>query len=177
MSSKTNLELKHRCADFEKVREVLRGLGAKKEAEKTQKDFFFHLSPEKEAASGRLKLRIEKDHQFIIYYERPDFVSGKDTASAVQLYEVHDETLLPFLQKALGVKAVVQKQREVWRITNTVFHLDTIDGVGNIFEIELQKQGEIAEEDRQIFSSYQTALLPYLGEVVVGSNVDLIFQK
>lgn len=171
---KKNLELKHFCPDLEKIRDVLRDLGATKENEKTQKDYFFHVPADKESASGRLKLRIEKDRQFIIYYERPEFRVGQDTPSDILLYEVHDSELLPFLQSALGVKAVVEKTREVWRITNTVFHLDTVVGVGNIFEIELQKDEEITEEDHQLFTAYQVALLPHLGEMIVGSNVDLV---
>lgn len=176
MPSKINLELKHFCPDFEKVRDVLHALGARKEKEKIQKDYFFYVPTAKESASGRLKLRVEEGRQFIIYYERPEFQEGQDTASDIRLYDVHDGELLPFLQKALGVKAVVEKRREVWRIANTVFHLDTIVGVGDIFEIELQKDGEVTEEDHRIFAAYQSALLPHLGEAVAGSNVDLVLQ-
>ena len=177
MPSKKNLELKHFCPDFETVRAVLRDLGAVEEKVKVQKDYFFNVPSTKDSASGRLKLRAEEGRQFIIYYERPEFQKGKDTASAIQLYDVHDDGLLPFLQKALGVKAMVEKRREVWRIANTVFHLDAVVGVGNIFEIELQKDGEISEEDRRLFASYQATLLPYLGGVVTGSNVDLVLQQ
>ncbi len=175
--NKINLELKHYCKDFKKVRLVLKEIGAKKEIVKNQKDYFFNLSDLNKEKSPRLKLRIEGKKQLLVYYERPEFVKGKNTASDVKLYDVKDIQLLPFLIKSLGVKAIVDKKREVWRKTNTVFHLDNVKGVGGIFEVELQKKGKITEKDKQIFKSYQDKLLPFLGSVIKGSNVDLVKNK
>lgn len=173
--NKINLELKHHCDNFGKVRQVLKEIGAKKEIVKNQKDYFFNLPPINKQGSPRLKFRIEGKNQTLVYYERPRFIKGKDTASVVKLYPVTDKLLLPFLQKTLGVKAEVDKRREVWRKTNTVFHLDSVKGVGGIFEIELQKNGsKINEKDKQIFKSYQDRLLPFLGPIIKGSNVDLV---
>jgi adenylate cyclase class IV len=93
------------------------------------------------------------------------------------LYPVKDSHLLPFLQRALGVKAIVEKKREVWRKSNTVFHLDAVKDVGGIFEIELQKHGKITAKDHVIFRTYQRKLLPFLGKVIKGSNVDLVKRK
>lgn len=173
--NKTNLELKHYCKDFNKIRTVLKEIGAKKIIVKSQKDYFFNLPDINKAKLPRLKLRIEGKKQSLIYYERPKFIKGKDTPSDIKLYDVKDKQLLPFLIKSLEVKAVVDKKREVWKKTNTVFHLDTVKGVGGIFEIELQKKGgSITENDRKIFKSYQDKLLPHLGSVIKGSNVDLV---
>lgn len=170
---KTNLELKHLCADFGKIRQVLKSFGAKKEIVKNQKDFFFELVKRK-IGNPRLKLRIENKKETLIYYVRPDFKNGKETAAKIKLYEVNDKELLPFLKESLGVKAVVEKRREVWRKDNAVFHLDEVKGVGKIFEVELQKFGKINQKDIDIFKKYQKELLPYLGKVVRGSNVDLV---
>jgi len=172
-----NLELKHFCPDFDKVRKVLRELGAKKETIKTQKDYFFGLPAEKSSVSGRLKLRVEGKKQKLVYYERPDFSAASGAASSLGLYDVEDDKLLPFLKRALGVAAIVEKKREVWRKANTVFHLDTVKGAGNIFEVELQKKGTISEKDRKMFKSYQDKLLPVLGDVIKGSNIDLVLKK
>ncbi|MCK5021752.1 MAG: hypothetical protein KAR54_00685 [Candidatus Pacebacteria bacterium] len=65
----------------------------------------------------------------------------------------------------------------MWRKQNTVFHLDTVKDVGMIFEVELQKEGEITKKDREIFSSYQNILTPALGKVIKGSNIDLILDN
>lgn len=168
--NKTNLELKHFCSDFPKIREVLKELGAKKEVIKNQTDYFFSV-PHKEA---RMKLRIEGKKQLLVYYERPNFAKAKSTISRVKLYDVKDAELLSFLTETLGGKAIVKKSREVWRKANTVFHIDHVEGVGGIFEIELQKRGKITSSDRKLFKNYQNKLLPYLGKVIKGSNVDLV---
>lgn len=173
--NKTNLELKHLCSDFEGVRKVLKSIKATKKKVVHQKDYFFDLP--KKSGNPRLKLRIEQGTQTFIYYERPDFVSGKETAAKIKLYEVTDKHLLAFPRESLGVKAVVEKKREVWRKDHTVFHLDVVKGVGKIFEIELQKKGVITAKDKTIFKQYQKALLPYLGSVVRGSNVDLVSKN
>ena len=175
--NKTNLELKHYCTDFKKVRGVLEEFGAEKEIVKKQKDYFFELPVAQNKNSPRLKLRVEGKKKTLVYYERPDFVKAKDTASQVKLYEVKDEQLQGLLTAALGVKAIVEKKREVWRKGNTVFHIDTIKNIGNIFEIELRKNGVITEKDKTIFKSYQEKLLPFLGDVIKGSNVDLVLDK
>lgn len=172
--NKINLELKHYCSDFNKVRTILKQIGAKKVIVKTQKDYFFNLPQKQEKNSGRFKLRIEKNRKTLVYYERPDFVKGKKTASTVKLYEVKDNELLDLLQKALRIKAVVEKKREVWRKSNAVFHIDAVKGVGGIFEIELQKTGKITDEDKKLFKFYQNKLTPFLGKVIKGSNADLL---
>lgn len=175
--NKTNLELKHYCSDFKAVRVALKELGARKYIVKKQKDYFFNLPENINHNSPRLKLRIEGKKKSLVYYERPDFQKAKDTTSDIKLYSVKDNQLLSFLEKSLGTKAIVEKKREVWKKSNTVFHIDTVKGVGGIFEIELQKKGKITERDRAIFKSYQDKLLPFLGEVIKGSNVDLVSNK
>lgn len=168
--NKINLELKHFCSNFNKVREILKELRAQKDAVKSQTDYFFNLPDNK----ARLKLRIEGKKQFLVYYKRPDFLKAKITTSKVKLYNVRDKELLQFLKDTLGVKAVVKKRREIWRKANTVFHIDTVKDIGGIFEIELQKRGKITAKDQKQFKVYQNKLLPHLGKVIRGSNVDLV---
>ncbi len=176
MKFKQNLELKHYCDNFQEIRKILKKIGAKKDKVKKQKDYFFNLPQEKQKQKARLKLRVENKKMTLVYYERPDFVSGKDTSSDIALLEV-DELTLKFLEKSLGVSAIVEKKREVWRKQNTVFHLDTVKDVGMIFEVELQKEGLITEKDKEIFSNYQKVLTPAIGKVIKGSNIDLVLNK
>ncbi len=171
---KTNLELKHRCDDFVGIRNALRELGARKEHIVKQKDYFFNLPAKNHRPPPRLKLRFEGSRRTLIYYERPNFTKTTGAVADIKLYAVRDSKLLPFLQTALGVQTIVEKTRELWRKDATVFHLDTVKGVGGIFEIELQKRGSLTKKDRSVFASYQEALLPYLGTVVKGSNSDLV---
>jgi adenylate cyclase class IV len=176
MKPKTNLELKHYCTDFSAIRKILKNIGAEKIAIKNQKDYFFHLPRIKTGDSPRLKLRIEKDSKVLIYYERPKFQKGKDTTSKVKFYPVTDNQLLPFLKETLGIQATVEKKREIWKKGNTVFHLDIIKDIGNVFEIELRKTGAITQKDSDIFKSYQKQLDPYLGKIIKDSNGDLILK-
>ena len=175
MQLKQNLELKHHCEDFQPVREILREIGAVKEVVKKQKDYFFDLPVVKKKSNGRMKLRVEGRKMALIYYERPDFSAGKEVVAAVSFLEANLQTL-EFLGTSLGIIAVVEKKREVWRKDNVVFNLDDVTSIGGIFEIELQKQGKITDKDRSLFSSYQKTLLPYLGNIVKGSNVDLVIK-
>ena len=41
----------------------------------------------------------------------------------------------------------------------------------------MQKHVKLTPKDRQIFKSYQDKLLPYLGKVIKGSNIDLVNKK
>ncbi len=145
-------------------------MGAKKDVVKNQTDYFF-VVPGKEA---RLKLRVERGRQLLVYYKRPDFQKEKSTISKVKLYDVKDKQLLPFLSDILGIKAIVKKKREVWRKSNAVFHIDNVKNVGGIFEVELQKRGKVTASDKKQFKLYKDKLLPYLGKVIKGSNVDLV---
>jgi predicted adenylyl cyclase CyaB len=40
------------------------------------------------------------------------------------------------LTKAIGVKVVVKKRREIYYIDNVKFHLDSLHGLGDFVEIE-----------------------------------------
>ncbi|MAZ56369.1 hypothetical protein CL653_01095 [bacterium] len=176
MKSKQNLELKHYCEDFKEVRKTLKMLGATKEIVKRQKDYFFDLPQNKKKEKARMKLRIENKDMSLVYYERPDFIAGKDTKADIALLEANNETLM-FLEKSLGVTGIVEKRREVWRKDNAVFHLDTVKDVGDIFEIELQKESNITQSDLKLFSDYQEVLKPLLGKVIKGSNIDLVLKN
>ncbi|HSE35219.1 MAG TPA: class IV adenylate cyclase [Candidatus Paceibacterota bacterium] len=175
-----NLELKHQCPDFAAIRRVLRGLGAERVGVFRQHDTFFHL-PENglgakakgAGAPARMKLRVMKDRSELIYYVRPDFsATARSTDSVLLVYPVTDKKLLPLLSLALGVKSVVIKSRELWKKGDTVFHLDTVEGKGKIFEIEVRKKGKATARDREKFDRYKAAVLPHLGPVITGSNGD-----
>lgn len=172
MKSGINLELKYFCADFAVIRRELKMLGAKRVVIKTQKDYFFELPPYA-GVMPRMKLRIEKDKQKLIYYRRPDFSAKKVVAATLLIYSITDKKLLPFLRHALGVKSIVEKKRELWKKGTTVFHLDRVKHIGNVFEIELQKKGKITEKDKKTFAAYQNIFIPHLGKIIKGSNGDL----
>ena len=51
------------------------------------------------------------------------------------------------LNKAMGVKTRVDKQREIYFIRNIKIHLDDVTGLGTFVEIEAQGTGDEYSED------------------------------
>lgn len=174
MQNKVNLEIKYHCHNFLPIRKVLAEIGAKKVGIFSQKDYFFNLPSANLKVPKRLKLRIEGDKSTLIYYERGNFENDKNTRADIVIFDIRDKKLLDFLRKALGVKAVVSKRRELWKKGNFVFNLDTVETVGRIFEIEMVTGGK--EEERK-FNEYKKKFLPYLGKIVKTSNLDLTSKK
>lgn len=171
MTLRLNRELKAYCDDFAPVRTLLRDHGAAFVEVKEQVDHYYRLPPvDTDGGTRRLKLRIERGKGELIYYregqERGARTSRFRTAST------DDPLMGDVLAAALGVSAVVRKERELWRKDNVVFNLDTVEGVGQIFEVEVQSQ-DGCDIDRQI-SEYQMLFEPCLGDHIVGSNEDLV---
>ncbi|MBZ1348334.1 MAG: CYTH domain-containing protein [Candidatus Nealsonbacteria bacterium] len=171
---KINLELKHYCKDFVSIRETLQKNGATNLGVVFQKDYFFNLPQNDYLIEPRLKLRTENGKQTLVFYRRGDFKKNSSNPANVYLYEVKDNELLSFLSEVLGIKAIVEKNRERWRKDNITFNLDDVNSVGKIFEIEIQTTLESKEKDEKMFVQYRNKFLKYLGDIVKGSNVDLV---
>lgn len=177
MELKINLELKYFCKNFKPVRKVLRSIGAKKESIKKQKDYFFNLPKEKTSKiPARFKLRASNGEQRLVFYRRPVFSAANMTPSDVIVLPIKDKEILYLLSKALGIKVIVEKHRELWKKGNTVFHLDRVKDVGNVFEIEVWTKPKTMKQDQRNFARYKKELLPYLDKIITGSNEDLILK-
>jgi adenylate cyclase class IV len=173
MEVRLNREIKAFCPDFIPIRRVLRDLEAAFIEVKDQVDFFYHLPLNTDAAgTRRLKLRLEEEKaELIYYYDRQE--RGART-SQFQLWEVTVAPLKEILDAALGVRVTVHKQREVWRKDNVVFNLDTVDDVGQVFEVEAQTLDQW-DPDRQV-QEYRRLFGPHLGQDIDGSNEDLVMN-
>ena len=154
-----NAEIKAHARDLTRQTQLAAALATREPEELRQVDTFF------EVPTGRLKLREFGDGSGeLIQYQRPD-----DTGTAVSSYErvptrACDE-LKTALANALGVRAVVKKERLVHHAGRTRIHLDRVEGLGEFLELEvvlepgeslehgaaeareLMQQLEIAEED------------------------------
>ena len=137
MGQRLNREIKAYCPDFAPARRLLQEIGADFIEVKEQLDSYYHLpvvdNPE---GTRRFKLRVENGKGELIYYRERQETGAR--TSRFQVWETSDPRVGEVLDAALGTRAVVRKQRELWTEDNVLFNLDTVEGVGQILEVEVQ---------------------------------------
>lgn len=128
--ARLNIEIKARCDDHGRTRQILSEMGSRVMGTDHQIDTYFRVP------DGRLKLREGSIENSLIFYQRPDQAGPK--RSDVQLYRVTppDPSLKAVLGEALGVFVVVDKEREIHFVDNVKIHLDHVEGLGAFLEIE-----------------------------------------
>ncbi|MDO8558382.1 MAG: class IV adenylate cyclase [bacterium] len=141
--SHLNVEIKARCSDSERIRQILISKNADFHGKDHQIDMYFNVQ------RGRLKLREGDIENYLIYYERKDKEGPKE--SHVTLFPTTPRTSLKeILEKSLGVLVVVDKKREIYFIENVKFHIDEVAELGAFVEIEaIDKDGSIEKEKLQ----------------------------
>ena len=138
-----NIEIKARCYKPDAIRKYLLNNNAEFKGTDHQRDTYFNVP------NGRLKLRQGIIENSLIHYERENQPGPK--SSQVSLYKVTDGDILRnTLERALGIKVVVEKQREIYFIDNVKFHIDEVPGLGSFAEIEaIDTNGSIGKEKLQ----------------------------
>ena len=132
-----NIEIKAKCFHPEKVEAFLLSNGARFIGLDHQKDTYFQVPV------GRLKLRQGNIEKTLIYYNRPNQEGPKQ--SDFSLSQVSDgEAMEQLLEKALGVKVIVDKYRKIFFIDNVKFHLDEVPGLGSFVEIEAGNRTDLS---------------------------------
>ncbi len=127
--SHINIEIKARCPDLSRIREILRSHDADFRGVDHQTDTYFPCR------TGRLKLREGNIENALIFYRRADRPGPKQ--ADVSLCRVHpDPAFRQVLSQALGVRIQVIKRREIFFIDNVKFHLDQVEPLGSFVEIE-----------------------------------------
>ena len=124
-----NIEIKAKCFHPERVEAFLLSNSARFIGLDHQRDTYFTVP------AGRLKLRQGNIENSLIFYNRPDQEGPKQ--SDFSLSKVTDGAATEqLLEKALGIKVVVEKNRKIFFIDNVKFHLDEVPGLGSFVEIE-----------------------------------------
>lgn len=138
-----NVEFKARCKNLGRVREILAQENAEYKGRDHQVDVYFNV------LNGRLKLRKGDIENSLIGYEREDYAGAKQ--SKVHLFKIELNTPLEeILTTTLGVKVVVDKQRDIYFIENVKFHFDEVQGLGSFVEVEaIDLAGNIGREKLQ----------------------------
>jgi len=135
-----NIEIKAKCIDQEKVREILKSHNADYKGTDHQIDTYFKVN------NGRLKLREGNIENYLIFYERED-KEGPKQSNVILYKSEHGSNLKELLTRSLGILAIVDKQREIYFIENVKFHLDNVQGLGTFMEIEaIDTTGNISRE-------------------------------
>lgn len=136
----TNIEIKARSNNHEKIREFLKSRNADFKGIDHQVDTYFKVN------SGRLKLREGNIENHLIYYEREN-KEGPKQSDIILLKSTPGSSLKSILDKANGVLTIVDKQREIYFIENVKFHIDTVQELGTFIEIEaIDEDGSIEKE-------------------------------
>lgn len=135
-----NVEIKAKCSDHNKVREILKSRSADFKGMDHQIDTYFKVN------SGRLKLREGNIENFLIYYDRENKEGPKE--SKIILFKSDpSSTLKEILLNANGVLVIVDKKREIYFIDNVKFHIDIVENLGYFVEIEaIDKDGSIGKD-------------------------------
>ncbi len=138
-----NVEIKAKCSQHEKIRNILKELDADFKGTDHQIDTYYRVR------NGRLKLREGNIEQSLIHYHREDISEPKQ--SKVLLYKTESDSFLKkILTRSLGVWVVVDKTREIYFVDNVKFHLDIVKYLGTFLEIEaIDKDGAIGKEKLQ----------------------------
>jgi len=136
-----NIEIKARCSDLNKVRDILIQQDSNFKGIDHQKDTYFN------ANNGRLKLREGNIENNLIHYERKNTPGSKE--SKFNLYKTEaDSSLKSILENAIGSKCIVEKDREIFFIDNVKFHLDTVKDLGTFIEIEASNKNNQLTKDK-----------------------------
>ena len=154
-----------------RVKEVLAREGADYKGRDHQVDVYFNVP------NGRLKLRKGNIENSLIGYQREDIAGSKQ--SNVHLFKTEPNTPLEaILTTTLGVKVVVDKQRDIYFIGNVKFHVDEVQGLGSFVEVEaIDLEGNIGREKLQQQCNQYKAMLGIRDEdLLAKSYSDLLLE-
>ncbi len=156
-----NVEIKARVSDLASVRARVASLTPAPSEVLVHTDTFFVVP------RGRLKLRQFSDGSGeLIFYERLDQAGPKES-SYFRCSCPEPDALATLLGRALGVRGIVEKRREVFTIGRSRLHLDEVRGLGTFLEIEVvlndgERSADGEREARELMEAFgipESALL------------------
>ena len=164
--------VKYFCKDIPGVRSILKEIHAEFITVMDQADYIFKIyDPLTGAYSKRIKVRTEQDKSCLVYvYCRED----NDENIQFDFYEVQDQKLTSIFTSLYGEPVEVKKHREVWELGNLRFHMDSVLGVGDIFEIEVVETHNHQTVEEVVMVEFLKLFEDYLLDQIHGSNEDLV---
>lgn len=167
-----NIEIKAKIKDSCVVRNILKDRSADYRGTDLQEDTYFTVS------SGRLKLREGNIEKNLIHYLRTDIPGIKE--SNFQIARIDDsQGIKQILTRAIGIKVIVKKSREIFFIDNVKFHIDDVEHLGSFIEIEASNlQHDISKEKLMEQCIYYRDLFGIKDEDMVhNSYSDMLLEK
>ena len=164
-----NIEIKARVSDLPLVRVKVGSLASTPPEVFLQTDTFFVVP------RGRFKLRqVSEGAGELIFYQRSDRAGPKES-SYVRSACTDAKTVSAVLARALGVRGVVEKRREVFMIGRSRIHLDEVHGLGTFLEIEVVLgDGEAAVEGERVARELMAAFGIPESALVACAYIDLL---
>ncbi|MHC4983522.1 MAG: CYTH domain-containing protein [Planctomycetota bacterium] len=163
-----NVELKAYCPDRHKALEAAKTSGGRCLRTHEEIDTYFRTP------RGRLKLRTSDAlGDCLIYYERPNTPQFKQ--SSFQIVPIGQSTSLgQLLKRALGVRAVVSKQRTTYEIGPALVNIDEVEQLGSFIEFEVDVAQAGSEQEASTLASHLQADFGVgVAETVAWSYADL----
>jgi predicted adenylyl cyclase CyaB len=168
----TNVEIKARLRNPARLKSLAEALALTPSQIILQEDIFF------EVPRGRLKLRIFAPNSAeLIYYEREDGPGPKESRYSLSQTS-EPEALKTVLQKSLGVRGIVRKQRTLYLVGQTRIHLDEVEGLGSFVELEVVLQAHQSHADGvQIARGLMVKLEIQDSDLVEQAYIDLLLTN
>ncbi len=170
--SHTNVEIKAKCNNQDRIRDLLRSLNADFRGTDYQTDTYFKVN------HGRLKLREGTIENHLIYYNRENTPNPK--ISEVILFKTEPKSFIKeILKQSLGILVEVKKQREIYFKDNVKIHLDKVDLLGTFIEIEaIDFENKIGIEKLSQQCNYYIKLFELSEKDFISfSYSDMLFEK
>jgi predicted adenylyl cyclase CyaB len=165
----TNVEIKARVHDRERLAERAASLSGGPPTVLQQEDTFFRVP------AGRLKLRkLAPTRGELIVYRRPDQPGPK--CSDYSISQTSDpDALREVLAAALPVIGVVRKERRFYLLDRARIHLDRVEGLGDFVELEVVlRPGESEEQGRAIATDLMRRMEIDPADLLAGAYLDLL---
>lgn len=165
-----NFEYKAKVEDLNSLERTFAHHGAIFVEEMIQTDTYFCVP------NGRLKLResVNKKSE-LIFYER-DESSPSGMQSLYDTLELSDPSLKGILEKSLGVKVVVEKNRRLLKMKNARIHLDEVKYLGSFLEYEVVYEGNEVH-DKLLLERLKGMVSGSIIEEINESYSDLLLAK
>jgi len=128
-------EIKCPITDLEEKHHRLLELKADFKGTDHQIDTYFKI-PE-----GRLKLRQGNIENTLIYYDRAETKTIKNSKVVLQKLGTDTKGIKEILTRLHDIWKVVDKSRRIYFVDNVKFHLDEVKGLGSFMEIEAIDEG------------------------------------